>query len=61
MPDSWDEVKRICMHGVQEELDWHECPECQRIAEDMGWEWIPHISTFIFDKDPRKSNDLKLS
>ena len=60
MPSSWDDFKKTCMHGVEEELDWHECSECKKIAEEMGWEWIPNVVTYIFEKDPRGVNDLKL-
>jgi hypothetical protein len=45
-------IKRTCMHGIQEELDWHECLECRLIAEGLGYEWIQHRQTYIFFEMP---------
>jgi hypothetical protein len=44
--------KRTCMHGIQEEMDWHECYECRKIAEALNYEWIPYRQTYIFTELP---------
>ena len=30
---SWD--RWTCMHGIREELDYHDCGECQKIARKL--------------------------
>ena len=50
---SWDDYRRTCMHGVREELDWHDCDQCKEIAEAMGRVWEDHRITWLFTKDPR--------
>lgn len=43
---------RTCMHGVQEELDWHDCDGCKAIAEELGLEWIDRRQTWIYLEMP---------
>ena len=38
IPGGWDERLLICMHNVVEDLDFHSCNKCQRIAKDIGLE-----------------------
>jgi len=45
-------VKRTCMHNIQEELDYHECIECRKMAEALNYEWIPYRQTYIFFETP---------
>jgi hypothetical protein len=49
---TWETEKRTCMHGIKEELDWHECLECRLIAEGLGYEWIQYRQTYIFLEMP---------
>ena len=37
---TWDERLLTCMHGVEEDLDYHSCQYCQRIAKGLGYEVI---------------------
>ena len=45
-------IKRTCVHGVQEELDWHDCEKCRAIAEALNYEWIPYRQTYLFNELP---------
>lgn len=49
---NWD--LKTCMHGVQEELDWHDCPGCRAIAERLGLEWIDRRQTWIYLEMPKE-------
>ena len=42
---------RVCVHGVKENLDWHDCHKCRKIAKRLEWEWIPKRKTYIFTPD----------
>lgn len=50
---------RTCMHGVQEELDWHDCPGCEAIAEELGLKWIDRRQTYIYMEMPVELTDEK--
>ena len=44
---------QTCMHGIEEDLDYHSCQYCQRIARNLGYKVIttgPEIlrKTYIF-------------
>jgi hypothetical protein len=42
----WD--FRICIHGRQEGLDSHDCPECQEIGKKLKIKKDRPDATFIF-------------
>lgn len=48
----WERL--TCMHGVIEELDYHDCDECKKIAIKEGEEWIDRRQTYIYFKEPKK-------
>jgi hypothetical protein len=56
VPESWDDVKRTCMHGVREGLDDHTCVECQVIAFRIGLK--PIAGGYLFLNEPSEEERL---
>lgn len=44
---SWKDLCQTCVHGVTEDVDWHDCDKCQDIARAAGKKVIPRRDTFI--------------
>ena len=47
---TWDERRLICIHGVREGLDYHDCSKCKKMAEDEGKTWRIPNQTYIYTK-----------
>ena len=40
MTTRWSEILKTCIHGIREELDYHDCPKCKEMAIVDGLTWI---------------------
>jgi hypothetical protein len=57
MTRSWDEVLLTCIHGVREGLDYHDCPECKKMALDDGLPWVDKKDTWIYTEEYMRRRD----
>jgi hypothetical protein len=48
MTVSWNEIRQTCIHGITEELDYHDCPQCKEMAIKEGLTWIDKKQTYIY-------------
>ncbi len=53
--------REICVHGIVEDLDWHDCEKCQEIAKAAGLKVIPRSETYIVTRSNLKVWQKKLS
>jgi len=44
---TWDDFRQVCVHGIREELDSHDCLLCQEIARKAGLD-CSNGKTYIF-------------
>lgn len=56
---SWDDYRKTCVHGIREELDYHDCVKCQEIAEKGGLKVVPKRETYIFTSQRQINRFLK--
>lgn len=42
----WERL--TCKHGITEELDYHACSECKKLAIEEGKTWINGRQTYIY-------------
>ena len=54
MLNSWNQVIETCIHGVKEELDYHDCPECKKLALEEGLRWYDKKETWIYTERYRR-------
>lgn len=47
---------KTCIHGVQENLDYHPCEKCAMIAILFGWKVVPRVTTYIFTEEWLEEN-----
>lgn len=52
---SWDDFRLICMHGVREELDYHDCSECRKLTDEH---FGPNEPTHLWKRKPRKNEKV---
>jgi len=45
---TWDDQRLWCIHGIREELDYHDCPKCKDRAISNGKDYHFPDRTFIY-------------
>lgn len=48
----------VCVHGIREGLDSHDCSVCQEIAKKCGYD-TTNGNTYIFTSVEQIANELK--
>ena len=48
---TWDDYKLTCVHGVREELDYHDCDKCRDRAIEEGKEYSFPTKTYLYQTE----------
>lgn len=51
---TWNDYRQTCIHGVREELDYHDCSKCKERALNEGKDYKFPERTFIYFKEEGK-------